>query len=451
MGKEDEDLRARMPKGDLSLFRWALAFIAVVLAAAAVIPVLAGRDASGFGFGQMTVLGVAIIFAALALLFSRLPPVLRASALAMTSLVIAIASVELALRLIGFDFNRSEHKFQALPVYYRQPTLSIGGAFFRRPGPVEWRGRTVSTFLHQMGKDDLGVYVDEPQVTVRYDKDGFRNPHDLSDWEIVVVGDSFTELGHLSYEDLFTTHISNLTGMRVKNLGVSFTGPITHAYYLRHFGVSNSTRHAVLVFFEGNDIEDALDEHRRVRAFHERGERENRDVASKVQTSFLRAAYLQLRDALKSEPSSPQIWFRAAKRDVPVTLAYRPANAGELSPEVRAILDSALAQWGETARSFGLTPWLAYMPCKRRALSDGLVFENEGFAGASTWESNDLPQYIAKRSSAEGVRFIDLTPNLVEASRRGLLTFNPMWDTHLNQRGSRNVADTITDALTRPR
>lgn len=77
------------------------------------------------------------------------------------------------------------------------------------------------------------AYRNERPVTVAYDEQGFRNPDDLIDWDIVVVGDSFVELGYLPYEDLYTTRLGRLLGCRVKNLGCSYTGPFTYDYYLK--------------------------------------------------------------------------------------------------------------------------------------------------------------------------------------------------------------------------
>jgi hypothetical protein len=45
---------------------------------------------------------------------------------------------------------------------------------------------------------------------------------------------------------------------------VSYTGPFSYVSYLRRFGGSASARHAVLAFFEGNDLGDLEREWRRI-------------------------------------------------------------------------------------------------------------------------------------------------------------------------------------------
>jgi hypothetical protein len=67
--------------------------------------------------------------------------------------------------------------------------------------------------------------LDEAVSTIRYDGDGFRNPQDLDDWDLVVIGDSIVESGYLPYDALLTTQLGRLLDARVKNGGVSYTGP----------------------------------------------------------------------------------------------------------------------------------------------------------------------------------------------------------------------------------
>ncbi len=91
-------------------------------------------------------------------------------------------------------------------------------------------------------------YRDEAAITLTYDTNGFRNSLDLTDWEIAVIGDSFVELGFLPDEELVTSHLARLLGVRVKNLGVSDTGLLTYNHYLKSYATSPATRH-VMVFF----------------------------------------------------------------------------------------------------------------------------------------------------------------------------------------------------------
>lgn len=59
-----------------------------------------------------------------------------------------------------------------------------------------------------------------------------------------------------------------------------------------------------------------------------------------------------------------------------------------------------------------------------------------------------LPLAIAEKCSRYGIRFIDLTPALVEeGTRSGELLYNHVFDTHLNARGSEVVAKVLAGRL----
>jgi hypothetical protein len=137
--------------------------------------------------------------------------------------VASLLLVEVLARVIGWEFTSENRDFERTPIFYRQPIEPLGAAFFRRPAPDRWHGQVLRTLL-EISKAEETAYTDESKVDIEYDADGFRNPAGLKDWEITVVGDSFTELRFLPSEDLFTTVAGRQLKLRVKNLGVSHTG-----------------------------------------------------------------------------------------------------------------------------------------------------------------------------------------------------------------------------------
>ncbi len=93
----------------------------------------------------------------------------------------------------------------------------------------------------------------------------------------------------------------------------------------------------------------------------------------------------------------------------------------------------ALETWSRACRDAHDEPWLLYIPCKRRAFH-GLLRQGEDYPEPE-WKLNDLPDYVAQGAAAQGIRFVDATPALREASLKGVMTFNPIYDTHLNKEG----------------
>lgn len=374
--------------------------------------------------------------------------------LALLSVGATIGLVEGGARLVGVDFATAEVRaWRATPPFYRQPIEPLGSIYFRRPGPERWTGQVLHTRLKQLGiRPD--PYVDEPAITVEYDAEGFRNPEGMEDWTVAVAGDSFTELGCLAYEDLFTTVIGRSLGVAVKNLGVSYTGPRAHLAYLRAFGIAPGTRHAVVVFFEGNDLADLAAESEALARWRRTGRREVREFVP--QPSFLGALVGAFsgdgRGAIEvTGPDLVTATFPTPRGGVPVTLIYTPPGRDGLTDEAVGRLDGVLGELAAIGRERGIAVWMAYMPCKRRVL-DGLVaFAPAASEAVRSWRPSDLPSLVADRCEAAGVGFVDLTPALREETERSHeLTYNSIYDTHLNARGSRAVGRALARRLAGP-
>lgn len=369
--------------------------------------------------------------------------------LVLVSTLLSVLVVEGVCRLIGFDFEAGRQRaFMAYPIAYRQPRKPLGDVFFHRYGPATWTGRVLATGLRLDGGLD-STYVDEPEVTIAYDGEGFRNPEALADWTVVVVGDSFVEQGYLPYEDLFTTRLGRLLEVPVKNAGASYNGPLSYIAYLKHFGVAPGARHALMVFFEGNDLVDLEREGQWAQLFEITGRREYRDFVK--QTSFVKAGYRFVSRLVKGDVERDRFfrnaYFQTDDGAVAVSVHYTPPGADTVRPLTRYYLDRALADWAEAADTLDMKPWLVYMPCKRRVLHDRLRFIDETPQEFVDWRPTDLPAFMAHRADSLGIGFIDVTPVLLRETRQGRLTYNPIWDTHLNRHGAALVAAALADTL----
>jgi len=372
--------------------------------------------------------------------------------MAVAATVLAVLGVELAGRLAGVDFDFKARTFQRLPPFYRVPTVPPG-PFFRRPGPERWHGKVIETWVAAWAIDmDPDPYRNESAITVEYDRDGFRNPASLGDWVIVVAGDSFTELGYLPDEDLFTTRLARHLRCPVKNLGVSYTGPLTQTMYLTTYGRSPSAREAILVFFEGNDVSDLQRERARVELAR-REPPSSRPLFADLppQSSFVTAVYRWLATRNGSHATLPPTLARAefatAEGRTAVTVERSPPRGESLPPPVIAALDEAIGGWGAAARTLGLRPWLAFMPTKRHVL-EGRLVPAPGQPSLPP-VSEDLRALVRDAASARDVSFIDLLPALRRETDAGRLTYNPILDAHLNRRGARVVARALATSLGR--
>jgi hypothetical protein len=69
------------------------------------------------------------------------------------------------------------------------------------------------------------------------------------------------------------------------------------------------------------------------------------------------------------------------------------------------------------------------------------------WAGYDFSGRGDLPDLLREMCAGHEVRFIDFTPALAAASARGILTFNPIVDSHLNAAGDEVVAETLAEQM----
>lgn len=378
----------------------------------------------------------------------RVARISRGCCLVSAAAVLTLAAIELGFRAARFDFRRQAARLQQMPPFYRKPTIPTGTVFYRREGPLEWHGPVIRRMLDCVGLDS-GAYAAEPAITVRYDALGFRNEPRPAAWELAVAGDSFTELGHLPFDELFTTRLAAALDIRVLNLGVGNTGPLTQLSYLRDYGLSPATRQVLIVFFEGNDLEDLVFERAAEQQFEATGRRGFRTVRS--QTSFLRAVGEQVRSRTShSPPADPPVegYLKLANRRLPVTVGTAPGGWTELPPATRAALERFCAQFSDFARDHGVRAWLAYMPCKRRVWHGHLEFAAAAAETVRGWEPSDLPAVLNGLCATHAIRFLDLTPALVAGLRgAGEPGYNLLYDSHLNARGSRAVAEVLSAAL----
>ena len=395
---------------------------------------------------------------------------------AKTGLLVAGASLlalfgiaEAGFRLAGHDFSGALARHEETPIYFRKPRVPFGTVFHRRAGHQEWTGNCMSTRLRQL-RITPDPYAADPPATVRYDAAGLRNPTDLQDWEVAVVGDSFTELGHLPDEALFTSLLADDLGLRVKNLGMANSGPFTELALLEHYGLSPSTRTVVVMVFGGNDRQDARAEGRYLARLEETGER-FRMPGPRAQTSLLRALWSLARAPRKvgsnveetdahDAPSSSSgdgmrdfvhAWFDGAEERIPISFHHAPP--GDLDPALKAEIDAALGRAYDAFQAFlqdkDLETWFVFVPCKLRVYQDLVTFaERDDVERFRSWEPFDLAGQMRELAESRGFRFHDLTPAMQRAARdERLFLYNTIYDTHLNAVGSRLVAEELAKLL----
>jgi hypothetical protein len=353
---------------------------------------------------------------------------------------------ELTFQLIGFDFGQTKRDIASVPTFYRIPTTPFGVAYYRRPSSITWTGKVVTSQMQRIGYD-AKCFPKEQAITLQYDKDGFRNPADLEDWEIVVIGDSFTELGNLDYDDLVSTQLGSFVDRSVKNLGISHTGILNQTACLQHFGVSKSTKHVVWVFFEGNDLQDLILESQRQSRI-EMGVSEHVDLIAsrKTQSSLTGAIQNVLFGPSRLDIYGPAVnaTLSRGSESFRFKLDYTPVGSEMLGP-VGDQLRVAIEKLADLCQQRNLKLWCVYMPTKRRAFHS-LRYEVDPDAALhlrQPWQPSDLPQWLERQCRQKQIEFVDATPSLIELNKSDEFSHNLAFDTHLSVAGARVVAELL--------
>ncbi len=335
----------------------------------------------------------------------------------------------------------------AFPPWAREPDKELDEVFFQHPGPMEWTGQPLKK-VHQLKHGTLPVYDQEPVITVSYDADGFRNPLNMKDWDVAMVGDSYTELGYLPAEQMVSSVVAESTGLRVKNLGVCDVSLLTEARYLRHFGAAPGCKEAVLVFFEGNDVQDVIAECEALEAYKTTGVRPSRAI--KPQYSFIGATLETLKGVLnKPKPQTFQnAWFQHADLELPVTMSNMlPLDPRTMTAKEHEALAFGVQAFADEAKAMKMKPMLVYVPVNNRVYHGMIRWTDDLPVEVREWQPNDLASHLQKLCTERGISFLDVTPALRAAAQAGRYVHNYILDTHVNAEGARIIGEAVAAKL----
>lgn len=93
--------------------------------------------------------------------------------------------------------------------------------------------------------------------TLNSDERGYRNVDLKKSYDVITLGDSFTEGSNVSNEDVWVSRFAAATGKNVYNLGMTGYGPVHYLASLNQHGLSLAGEHVVCMIYEGNDFRTA--------------------------------------------------------------------------------------------------------------------------------------------------------------------------------------------------
>ena len=97
------------------------------------------------------------------------------------------------------------------------------------------------------------------------DAQGFRNQTALETYDVVVLGDSFTEGSKVSDGQCWPARFSETVGASVYNLGMSGYAPVNYLASLKKYGLPLKPKVVVCMIYEGNDFRSAKSDRKAVK------------------------------------------------------------------------------------------------------------------------------------------------------------------------------------------
>ena len=278
---------------------------------------------------------------------------------------------------------------------------------------------------------------------VRTDRDGFRNDQDLDQADIVVIGDSYIEGILVPQDQTMPIELGKILGQSSLNLGQIWYGPQQEEVVLRRYALPRQPKVVVWCYFEGNDLKDM----NRYAANHAQWD----VMAPKLHSFKARSLTRNLALRLLSL-EGPQKHRPLGERNVALLpegqrmyFFYRNDVLSEQEKKFLPEFESILTRVWNACREQQVQLVFAYVPIKVRVYDSLVKYPPESvFQGAFRIDAVDeMRERVRLISSA--ITFVDLTPALIEASKKELTYY--LDDTHWTPAGHRAAAEAVAKAL----
>lgn len=159
------------------------------------------------------------------------------------------------------------------------PTLAIVDFLLRTPQTMHYI-RDTAAYHRPTDAEFEETFVDKPLAYRTYpnakpgfgtvpcagrtDKRGYRNRTNLDQYDIVTLGDSFTEGSKVSDENPWPVRLAAISGRTVCNLGMSGYDPLHYLESLREVGLTLKPHVVLCLLCEGNDFRSTKSDAKRL-------------------------------------------------------------------------------------------------------------------------------------------------------------------------------------------
>jgi len=306
---------------------------------------------------------------------------------------------------------------------------------------------------------DYSDYAEEEPLwsyTATYNEHGFRTNSKPPPHEVLVIGDSFVEIGERD-DRTFGEIVASTTGMSTFSAGLGWYGPHHYLRLAEQYTAALKPKTLIVSIFAGNDLSD-------IREF-ERWQQEGSyyqfgDQTTNIVERFL-IALRQVYDALVWYSSSPDEDDESERNvgiirvgDVDTAMAFsyfdEPTSAAEVAQTAEwRSLEQILVRIRDVASQANARLIVLLVPTKLQ------VYGHLSSNRSPDAFKERLPSQLAHESTfsdafstlAErlGLEHIDLRPIFRERASQCLLYYP--FDSHWNARGRRIAADLIAERM----
>ena len=330
-------------------------------------------------------------------------------------------------------------------------------------------------FTGDQYSEAYGVDVLPIRYQASYTSDGFRSNSSAAPFDVLVLGDSYIEVGE-SDDSTFSEQLKQVSGFSTMNLGRGWYGPPQYLEVFKRYGLRTQAPYALMAFFSGNDAEDTRQYMR-----WERGG-EGGDYYSFIvgRTNFfirylhaVRDTFVMIRDwykpyftgrlatagmALAYEGRSKEIhpdlgMIQLHDHVVPMAFTYwnQHVSSRELLERdewkrIRAVLH----QFKSVADEHRILPLVMFIPTKIEVY--GRLFKEEsgktflmkvGDQLKFDTNSSDALEVICRE---EGIDLVNLLPRFRALAGQGNVLYFP-FDTHWNRAGRKAAAEEVAEMI----
>jgi hypothetical protein len=320
-------------------------------------------------------------------------------------------------------------------------------------------------FNGDMYSPEYGVDAPRIQYTASYNEHGFRVNSSQPPFEIVVIGDSFIELGENDHDTL-SERLKAVSGRSTFNLGRSWYGPYQYVELLKRYGLQLKPKFALFCFFDGNDITDFQQYHRWLHGeryyFYYDISQKNFFERYTIAISDTSSAIMREMQEWLSQPSvfnnniHPDLGViqlgeeKVRMRFCDIYWNKKVSTNQILSSWEWQELRSVLSEFRRLCVENGMTPIIVFIPTKIQVYGANYTSDSgrhflQQIEDQLAFETNSVQSMIHMAQELD-ICLINLMPHFKRLAGEGKLLYYP-FDTHWNSEGRQAAAEFIAASL----